>query len=134
MSEWPYRQVNDTYAPILGVNIVGPAGNFPADGELPVRLDTGYEGFLLISEDLYRRLRLRLSEMPKQMWAIGRTVTGETLILRRAHIIIQVPKVKIMLEGCGETFRGNTEDLLGLKFLEAIKITLIGPEKKTHLH
>lgn len=54
--------------------------------------------------------------------------------MRMAHIIIQVPKVKIMLEGCGETFRGNTEDLLGLKFLEAIKITLIGPEKKTHLH
>ncbi|MBS7626751.1 hypothetical protein KEJ51_06930 [Candidatus Bathyarchaeota archaeon] len=134
VAEWPYRQVNETYAPVLGVNIVGPAGNFPAEGELPVRLDTGYEGFLLISEDLYRRLRLRLSEMPKEMWATGRTVTGETLILRRAHVMIQVPKAKIMLEGYGETFRGNTEDLLGLRFLEAIKISLNGPEKKTYLH
>jgi len=131
---WPYKQVNSIDIPSIGVSIVGPTGAFPGKDEILVRVDTGYDGFLLISEDLYKKLRLRLSEMPRKLWATGRSVTGELIVLRRASLMVQVPKVKLTLEGYGETFKGNVEDLLGLGFLEALKITLDGPAKTTCLH
>jgi len=130
---WSYKQVNGVHVPVVGVNIIGPTGTFPGKDELLVRLDTGYDGFLLISEELYKKLRLRLSEMPRELWATGRSVAGELFILRRASLIVQVPKAKLSLEGYGETFKGNDEDLLGLKFLEALRITLDGPRKMTSL-
>jgi len=42
-----------------------PTGSFPGKNELPARIDTGYDGFFLISEVLYNKLKLRLSEMPR---------------------------------------------------------------------
>jgi len=130
---WPYKQVNGVDAPAVGVNIRGPTGTFPGKDELLVRVDTGYDGFFLISEELYKKLKLRLSEMPRELWATGRSVTGELFILRRASLMVQVPKARLILEGYGETFKGNDEDLLGLKFLEALRITLDGPRKMTRL-
>jgi len=119
--------------PAVGVSIVGPTGSFPKDDELLIRVDTGYDGFFLISEDLYKKLRFRLSEMPRELWAAGKTVTGELFVLRRASLILRVPKAKLSLEGFGETFKGNEDDLLGLKFLEALTITLDGPKRMTRL-
>jgi len=130
---WPYKQVNGVDVPAVGVGIMGPTGTFPRKDELLVRVDTGYDGFLLISETLYKKLRLRLSEMPRELWATGKSVTGELFVLRRASLMIQVPKAKLSLEGYGETFKGNVENLLGLRFLEALRITLDGPEKMTRL-
>lgn len=130
---WPYKQVNGVDVPAVGVGITGPTGTFPRKDELPVRVDTGYDGFLLISETLYKKLRLRLSEMPRELWATGKSVTGELFVLRRASLMVQVPKAKLSLEGYGETFKGNVENLLGLRFLEGLRMTLDGPEKMTRL-
>lgn len=125
--------MNGIDVPVVGVSIIGPTGTFPGKDELLVRVDTGYDGFFPVSEDLYKKVRLRLSEMPRQLWATGRSVTGELFVLRRASLMVQVPKVKLSLEGYGETFKGNMDDLLGLRFLEALKITLDGPNRMTHL-
>jgi len=125
--------VNGIDVPVVGVSIIGPTGTFPGKDELLVRVDTGYDGFFPVSEDLYKKVRLRLSEMPRQLWATGRSVTGELFVLRRASLMVQVPKVKLSLEGYGGTFKGNMDDLLGLRFLEALKITLDGPNRMTHL-
>lgn len=130
---WAYKQVRGIDVPAVGVSIVGPTGSFPKDDELLIRVDTGYDGFFLISEDLYKKLRFRLSEMPRELWAAGKTVTGELFVLRRASLILRVPKAKLSLEGFGETFKGNEDDLLGLKFLEALTITLDGPKRMTRL-
>ena len=130
---WPYKQVNSIDVPVVGVNIIGPTGTFPGKDQLLVRVDTGYDGFLLISEELYKKLRLRLSEMPRDLWATGKSVAGELFILRRASLILQVSEAALNLEGYGETFKGNEENLLGLKFLEALRIILDGPKKMTRL-
>lgn len=130
---WPYEQVNAVDVPVIGVSIIGPTGSFPGKNELPARIDTGYDGFFLISEGLYNKLKLRLSEMPREVWATGKSVTGELFALRRASLIVQVPRAKLSLEGYGETFKGNQENLLGLRFLEVLRITLDGPNKMTHL-
>ena len=130
---WPYEQVNGIGVPVVGVSITGPTGTFPEKDELPVRIDTGYDGFILISESLYKRLRLMLSEMPRELWATGKSATGELFALRRASLMVQVPKAKLSLDGYGETFKGNDENLLGLRFLEALRITLDGPKKITRL-
>jgi predicted aspartyl protease len=125
--------VNAVDVPVIGVSIIGPTGSFPGKNELPARIDTGYDGFFLISEGLYNKLKLRLSEMPREVWATGKSVTGELFALRRASLIVQVPRAKLSLEGYGETFKGNQENLLGLRFLEVLRITLDGPNKMTHL-
>jgi len=54
---WPYKQVNGIDVPVVGVSIVGPTGTFQGNDELLVRVDTGYDGFFLISEDLYKKLK-----------------------------------------------------------------------------
>ncbi|HID90743.1 TPA: hypothetical protein EYP44_02140 [Candidatus Bathyarchaeota archaeon] len=84
---------------------------------------------MLVAEDLYERLGLRLSELPKEMWSVGRTVTDELVDLRKAWALIIVPRLGLRMEGHVETFGGNRENLLGLTFLKSIKALLDGPKK-----
>lgn len=119
--------------PVIGISIKGPRVSFPERGEMPTRIDTGYDGFILISESLYKKLKLRLSEIPRELWATGRTVTGEFFILKRASIIVHIPKAKLEMEGHVETFKENTENLVGLRFLENLKTFLDGPKKEVCL-
>lgn len=69
--------------------------------------------------------------MPREMRATGRTVKGEMFTLKRASIIVGVPKAGLRMEGYAETFEGNLENLIELSFLESLKMVLNGPEKGT---
>ncbi|MBS7653210.1 hypothetical protein KEJ13_08790 [Candidatus Bathyarchaeota archaeon] len=95
-----------------------------------ILIDTGYDGFLLLSEERYRKMGFHLSELPRRYWPEGETVTGEVLKLRRAFFIMQMPALDVRLEGYVETFRGNVENLIGLKLIERYKILLDGPEQQ----
>jgi len=68
-----------------------------------------------------------LSELPREYWPEGETVTGEVFRLRRAWTIVEIPKLNIRIEGHVDTFRGNTDDLAGLKLIENLKLLLDGP-------
>lgn len=50
--------------------------------EMLTRFDLGCDGFFLISEGLYKHLVLRLPEMLRGSWAVGRILTDEMFILR----------------------------------------------------
>lgn len=126
-ASWSYSRLDTTDIPVIGVRIRSPVETFPGKGEAPWRVDTGYDGFVLVSEELYERLGFRLSESPREMWPVGRTVTGELLELRRAWALILVPRLGLRLEGHIETFRGNRENLLGITFLKDLKVVLDGP-------
>lgn len=126
-ASWSYSRLDTTDIPVIGVRIRSPVEVFPGDGEAMWRIDTGYDGFVLLSEELYERLGFRLSELPRGMWSVGRTVTDELLELRRAWALILVPRLGLRLEGHIETFRGNGDNLLGIAFLENLKVVLDGP-------
>jgi len=126
---WPYLIQDHRGIPVLGVVVVGPSQTHPP--EALVRIDTGYEGFLLLSEEDYGRLGLSLAELPRRYWPEAETVTGEVFRLRRALAIVQVPKARIELEGYVDTFRGNIENLIGLTLLENLSLLLEGPRQRT---
>ncbi|MEM3437412.1 MAG: hypothetical protein QXP55_02595 [Nitrososphaerales archaeon] len=127
---WPYLKSNDFKFPALGLLVKSPLN---IQLEELVRIDTGYDGFLLLSEEKYRRMGFYLSELPRRYWPEGETLTGEIFRLRRALTIIQIPKLGIRLEGYVDTFRGNVEDLVGLKLIESLKLLLDGPAQLAHI-
>lgn len=128
---WPYVSSNDARHPVLGLVVKGPLRADPH--EALVRIDTGYEGFLLLNEEKYRRLGLHLAELPRRYWPEGETVTGESFRLRRAWAIIRIRKFHTKFEGHVDTFRGNTEDLVGLELLESLRLLLDGPAHRACL-
>ena len=123
---WPYLKSDNAKFPVLGLSVKGPLEALQLR-ETMIRIDTGYDGFLLLSEEKYRRMGFHLSELPRRHWPEGETVTGETLRLRRALAIIQIPKLNVKFEGYVDTFHGNMEDLAGLRPLEGLKLLLDGP-------
>lgn len=125
---WPYLKSNGVKFPALGLLVKGPLKAVRLK-ETMIRVDTGYEGFLLLGEEEYRRMGFHLSELPRRYWPEGETVTGEIFRLRRALAIVQIPKLNVRLEGYVDTFRGNVENLAGLKLIESLKLLLNGPEQ-----
>ncbi|MCP8307178.1 MAG: hypothetical protein H3Z53_08550 [archaeon] len=123
---WSYLKSNGFKFPVLGLVVKGPLETLPLEEAL-IRIDTGYDGFLLLNEEKYRSLGLHLSELPRRYWPEGETVTGEIFKLRRALTTIHILKLNIRLEGYADTFRGNAENLAGLKFIESLKLLLDGP-------
>jgi hypothetical protein len=87
-------------------------------------------GFLLLAEERYKRIGLHLSELPRRYWPEGETVTGEVFKLRRALAAVNILKLDERIEGYVDTFSGNTEDLVGLKLIEGLRVLFHGPARK----
>lgn len=128
---WPYLTRDHHGIPVLGVTVIGPLK--PDRAERLIRVDTGYEGFLLLSEKHYEQIGLHLAELPRRYWPEGATVTGEVFRLRRAVAIVLVPQAGLEFQGYVDTFRGNPEDLIGLGFLQNVRLLLEGPRQRTHI-
>ena len=128
---WSYLKHDDQRKPALGLTVQGTLGTLPAEGEMLICIDTGYEGFLLLSEADYEHVGLRFSELPRKYWPEGVTVTGEVFRLRRALAIVCIPKASLKLEGYVDTFQGNSENLAGLNFIKTMKLLLDGPNQRT---
>jgi len=118
---------NNLGFPVLNLRIESPFG---VSKEVLIRVDTGYDGFLLLSEERYRRMGFHLSELPRKYWSEGETVTGEVFKLRRALTVVRIPELHMRLEGYVDTFRGNTEDLVGLRLIEGLKLLFDGPAQR----
>ena len=125
---WPYLKSNDIKHPVMGPLIKGPIKTLPLTESL-FRIDTGYGGFLLLSEERYRGMGFHLSELPRRYWPEAETVTGEIFRLRRALTVIEIPQIDVKLEGYVDTFQGNMEDLIGLELINNLKLILDGPSE-----
>lgn len=126
-ASWPYESIDSQRYPDLGLRVRGPKDDPPLEGETLVRLDTGYDGFLLIPSSLYEDHGFHLSELPRDQWGIGESVTGDLFLLRRASAIVEIPRADLQLEGYVETFRHNQETLAGLELLSGVRVLLDGP-------
>jgi len=89
-------------------------------------LDTGFDGIILIPWDTYLELGLRKCELPRKLWSMGVSVTGE-VPLRAAHVELEMNGMKKRV--VAETFRGNLRKLIGGGYIEEHITTLNGPCK-----
>jgi len=127
---WSYLKPDDQKTPAFGLIVQGTLGTLPREGEMLIRIDTGYDGFLLLSEANYNHIGLHLSELPKKYWPEGETVTGEVFRLRRSLALVHIPMAGLKLEGYVDTYQGNTENLTGLDFIKTMRLLLDGPSQR----
>jgi len=122
---WDYLDIGArTQTPIIQVELIGENKK----GEYTFVVDTGYDGFLLIPYSIYKELELNKHELPKNLWDVGETISGEIIPL-----IASLCKVKVSntsFETVVETFEGNKEFLVGISFLEKFITTLEGNTKR----
>lgn len=99
-------------------NVLGPGDKSES---LVAVLDTGYSGFLLLSEQLFERLGfsdLRV-ETSSAALADGRRVT-----LRSAYGMISVQGSSLEAAGAVQTLDGAEETLVGMDALRGLAVTL----------
>ncbi len=96
---------------------------YPRRGEVIAVIDTGYTGFTLIPEHVYRELGLSLLEPHK---STARTADGRIVELRGSYAVVKIPDAGLSWEGLVETAPSIEEILLGTQWLRNIYLTLDG--------
>ncbi len=96
---------------------------------LNVLLDTGYDGFLVIPEEIYEDLELHTFEVMEDEIPIVETFSGEKFILRTANTLIEVEELldETIIEV--DTTPYCKEPLIGRQLLELFIAVLDGREK-----
>lgn len=100
---------------------------------ISVLIDTGYDGFLVIPEEIYEDLELSTFEVVEDEIPIVETITGEKITLRTAHSLLEIDKLlpETIIEV--DTTPHCTEPLIGRQLLELFIAMLNGPRKKLNL-
>ncbi len=109
----------------IPIRVVNPFFDLalPEKGELLAVLDTGYTGFLLLPEAMFRRLRfheLRVARV-KGVLADGREVP-----LMGAYGSIAIPEINFLEDGLIETNPEVREVLLGMEGLRELRAEIDG--------
>jgi len=127
---FPYLPDREPW-PCLEARISNPVSgsSFPSEGWEPIPIDTGYEGFLLIPEDLYRALSCWMRELPRTSWPTFLMPDGRTVRGRAALLKIEIKEV-ITADIVSETFPGCELMLIGRALLRSLEVRLVGPEQK----
>ncbi|MBI4673453.1 MAG: hypothetical protein HY741_17510 [Chloroflexi bacterium] len=115
---------------LIGIRLITPDGStHPQDEEL-VALDTGYDGDVLIPYDLF--LSLKFDEFEDYLAEeFLETASGEILKSSVSRGFLSIPKIGSTLPVQIETFRDNTEFLIGVGVLRQIRVLLDGPSNQT---
>ena len=98
-----------------------------------VLIDTGYDGFLVIPEEIYEDLELDTFEVVEDEIPIVETITGEKITLRTAHSLLEIKELLAETIIEVDTTPYCTEPLIGRQFLELFVAVLNGPDKKLNL-
>lgn len=113
--------VNGT--PVIEIVLSNPllSVKFPESGSVLAVIDTGYEGFAVVPQDIFKKLRL--DELSQHKRAL--TLPTERLIESTgSYARIIIPELKTFRDGFVETTDGVDEIVLGTEFLEGFKLVL----------
>ncbi len=98
-------------------------GRYPEKGEVLATLDTGYTGFALVPEDVYKMLGLDQLEPVRSR---ARTADGREIELRGNYAVISIPDIGLREEGLVETTSSAKEILLGVEWFEGVHLIVDG--------
>jgi len=118
---------------VIGVQLRTIDGQFHAETEELVEVDTGYAGDVLVPWNLYIDLELYGWELDEELWSVGISISGEVfpLVLSRGYIVI--PRLGQEFLVLIDSFEGNDQFLIGRSFLRRLRMLLDGPEGQTCL-
>ena len=117
----PYQEGLRHPKPVLRLRLYNAA--LEEYGEIPLQVDTGYEGPLMLPRGDYEFFMI--GELPRSLWRSYRTLT-DTVTMRTAHAIV---------EACGERIEtyvetplhGGGRRLVGREVLNRLRRLLDGP-------
>lgn len=109
--------------PVLEIIIRNPIMNkiFPSEGEVVAVLDTGFEGFLLVPEEIFRELSLNQLTTDQRQLILANGLSTES-VGTFGEVII--PGVGLQFEGFIETIKGVEEIVVGSELMENLRIIL----------
>lgn len=94
---------------------------FPSEGEVVAVLDTGFEGFLLVPEEIFRELSLSQLTTDQRRLILANGLSTES-VGTFGEVII--PGVGLQFEGFIEAIKGVEEIVVGSELMENLRIIL----------
>ena len=92
-------------------------------------LDTGYDGDILLKNDLYRELGYETRQLPEEEWDVGETVTGE--LIRLPATIANCKLEEKVLEVRVETINSLKINLIGRSLISQLETWISGSQMQT---
>lgn len=99
----------------------------------PVMVDTGFDGYLVIPENLFNKLKLFKYLIPN-MNIVGEIANGSIINFASAKGRITISELKIDLKIDIDTFKECNAPLIGRSLLNEFYCELQGPDKKVILY
>ncbi len=109
--------------PVIEIVIENPLlkRTYPEKGAVIAVVDTGFEGFLLIPEDIFNYLGFDQLKTFKRNLILP---NGEAIISEGFYGKITLTKIDQSLEGYIETVKNLTEIVIGIQAIKNLKLTL----------
>jgi len=109
--------------PVIEIIIENPLlkKTYPKEGAVVAIIDTGYEGFLLIPEDIFNQLGFNQLKTIKRQLILP---NGEAITSKGFYGKIILTKINQSQEGYIETIKNLTEIVIGTQAIKNLKLTL----------
>lgn len=99
---------------------------YPPHGSVMAVLDTGFTGFLLVPNGVFKQLRL---DELKPIVTTGQLADGSSIQLRGAYGSLRIPELDFKDEGLIESAPAIREILLGIRGLKRLRTLVDGCRK-----
>jgi len=94
---------------------------YPREGDVLVLVDTGYEGFMAVPEDVFKALRL--GELVTEEGEI--VLPNKQVVATRAtYAAVKVVEAGVVVEGLFETFEELDELVAGQELLSSLRLVI----------
>jgi len=94
---------------------------YPREGDVLVLVDTGYEGFMAVPEDVFKALRL--GELVTEEGEI--VLPNKQVVATRAtYAAVKVVEAGVVVEGLFETFEELDELVAGQELLSSLRLAI----------
>ena len=104
---------------------------YPTEGQALAIVDTGYEGFVALPQDVFASLSFDELQLEKRRIVLG---NGDVLNSRGSYGGFESPDVGLRAEGLVETYEGLEEVLLGVEAISRARVLLNYCERRMTLN